>query len=259
MAETNRKYNRKQAKSLADIDTKKLINDLDKPFSVLVGLAAGVPVAMIVEKAVGKKSTVSGLLGIDGNKLTRILKPAVNIALGMTVNQLAKNPKIKLAGVGLAANGGLIAVKDFLGKDILKGTDDTDIGEIASTQSPQQTPVQVIEHAIEASVTKPLNLPLLDIDEPESKADRYIENVASDVQGTQQNMGRTVEQPSETVEEEIILSSDRPEDNFDTEPEEVVAGDLELAEDEPKSQVPHPQPIVIDKDVEDELDFTDIP
>lgn len=255
MADTNRNYNRK-AKSLADIDTKKLIKDLDKPFSVLVGLAAGVPVAMIVEKAVGKKSTVSGLLGIDGNKLTRVLKPAVNIALGMSINQLAKNPNIKLAGVGLAANGGLIAVKDFLGKDILKGTDDTDIGELEAPQ--YQPPVQVIERAVEASVTEPLNLPILDVDEPASEVDRYIEDVASDMNGT--NMGRSAEPQIDTIEEEIILSSDRPEDNFEQEPEVAVSGDLELViEDEPKSQIPNARPIVVDQDVEDELDFTDIP
>jgi hypothetical protein len=256
MANTNRNYSRKQAKSLADIDTKKLIKDLDKPFSVLVGLAAGVPVAMIVEKAVGNKSTVSGLLGIDGTKLTRVLKPAVNIALGMSINQLAKNPNIKLAGVGLAANGGLIAVKDFLGKDILKGTGSSDIGEIAAPLA--QPPVQVIERAIEAT---PLNLPVLEIDEPENEAYRYIEDVASDVQGTRHSgMGRGMEEPVDTDEEEIILSSDRPEDNYETQPEDSVSGELELViEDEPKAQVPASRPMVIDKDVEEDMDFTDIP
>lgn len=252
MANTNRNYSKK-ARSLADLDSKKIMRDLNKPFWVLVGLASGVPVAMIVEKAVGDKSTVSGLLGIDGTKLTKVLKPAVNIALGMTVNQLATNPNIKLAGVGLAANGGLIAIKDFLGKDILKGIGDADLGELAAPR--YQPPVQVIEQAIEAT---PLDLPVIPIDEPVNEIDRYIEDVAGNMDAA--NMGRTSQPQAGDDEEEIILSSDRPEDNFETGPEDVVSGDLELViEDGPKAQVPRPQPMAIDKDVEEELDFTDIP
>lgn len=254
--QTKRNYNRKQAKSLADIDTKKILKDLDKPISVLVGLAAGVPIAMIVEKAVGKKSTVSGLFGIDGTKLTRILKPAVNIALGMSVHQLVKNPKIKLAGIGLAANGGLIAIKDFLGKDILKGISDGDLGN-----TPQPTPVGVIERAIEQNASRPLDLPILEIEEPSEEVDAYLENMAKDetvVSGPAPQIEAVPE------EKEIILSSDRPEDNYENETEvssdddeDEFSGDIESSE-EPVSK-PLPTPVIVEKDVEEELDFTDIP
>jgi hypothetical protein len=196
---TRRNYQKKSAKSIADLDTKKILKELDKPVSVLVGLAAGVPVAMIVEKVAGKKSTVSGLLGIDGKKLTRILKPAVNIALGMSVHQLTKNPKIKLAGIGLAANGGLIAVKDFLGKDILKGFGDTE--EVGSPNN-QQT-VKVIERVVrEAPPSTPLNLPLLEIDEPDAEASQIIERALEDNSGYD---GVSNEPITET--EEVILPS----------------------------------------------------
>lgn len=254
--QTKRNYNRKQAKSLADIDTKKILKDLDKPISILVGLAAGVPIAMIVEKAVGKTSTVSGLFGIDGTKLTRILKPAVNIALGMSVHQLVKNPKIKLAGIGLAANGGLIAIKDFLGKDILKGISDGDLGK-----APQPASIGVIERAIEQNASRPLNLPILDIDEPSEEVDSYLENMAKDetvVSGPAPKIEAIPE------EKEIILSSDRPEYNYENEPEvtsldddDDFAGEIESAP-EPVSR-PVPQTVIVEKDVEEELDFTDIP
>jgi hypothetical protein len=216
------------------------VKDLDKPTSVLIGLAAGVPVAMIVEKAIGKQATVSGLLGIDGKKLTRILKPAVNIALGMSIHQLASNPKIKLAGIGLAANGGLIAVKDFLGKDILRGPGDSDIGALASRQ-----PARVIEQAIQ---TTPLNLPVIEIDDPK-EVDRYIE---PDIDGEElSTRGRNNEI------EEILLSSERPEDNFKTNSEEDVAGDLELVVNEPlKAQIPQTR---LYPDLDDDMDFTEIP
>ena len=173
----------------------------------------------------------------------------------MTINQLAKNPNIKLAGIGLAANGGLIAVKDFLGKDILKGMDENDLGELAAPQ--YQPPIHAIEQAIE---TTPLNLPVIPIDEPENEVDQYIEDVARDMNGT--NTGRTAQPQIETIEEEIILSSDRPEDNYEPEPEhdDEVSGDLELVvEDEPRAQIPQSRPMAIDKDVEEDLDFTDIP
>jgi hypothetical protein len=246
--QTKRNYNRKKAKSLADIDTKRILKDLDKPISVLVGLAAGVPIAMIVEKAVGRKSTVSGLFGIDGTKLTRILKPAVNIALGMSVHQLAKNPKIKLAGIGLAANGGIIAMKDFLGKDILKGISDGGLGN-----SGQQPPARVIERAIERNSSRPLDLPVLEIDEPGEEVDNYIENVVA---------GPATKIESVPEEQEIILSSDRPEDNFENEPEissgdDEFSGDIESGSGE--STMPVTRPVQIEKDVEEELDFTDIP
>ncbi|MCK5023544.1 MAG: hypothetical protein KAS04_05200, partial [Candidatus Aenigmarchaeota archaeon] len=230
--------------------------DLDKPISVLVGLAAGVPVAMLVEKAVGKKSTVSGLFGIDGTKLTRILKPAVNIALGMTVHQLTSNPKIKLAGIGLAANGGLIAIKDFLGKDILKGFEDADVG------SPEQEQTyKVIENVIEERPNTPLNLPLLDIDEIDNETDSYIEGVIEKVSDSPR-IEKSSEQPK-PEEEEIILSSDRPEDNFEIESEQVDIEENDVSGNpvEAAPQISQKQTVYIpsESEIEEELDFSDIP
>ena len=256
---TKRNYSRKSAKGISDIDTKRILKDLDKPVSVLVGLAAGVPVAMIVEKAVGKQSTVSGLLGIDGTKLTKVLKPAVNLALGLSIHQLAKNQNIKLAGVGLAANGGLIALKDFLGKDILSGFKQA---EVAGPENQQQT-VKVIEKVIQERPPLPLDLPLLEIEEPDDETRDYIEGMVREIRGPVQPQPVQPTQPDD--EPEIILSSDRPEDNYEKEmvepSEEVedidISGDVEIAS-APAPVIKPTVPIIV-KDVEEDLDFSDIP
>ena len=94
----------------------------------------------------------------------------------MSVHQLAKNPKIKLAGIGLAANGELIAVKDFLVRDILKGFGETEVGNPNSQQT-----VKIIERIVKKTPSStPLNLPLLEIDEPDQEASQFIEGVLED-------------------------------------------------------------------------------
>lgn len=168
---TKRNYSRRKPASIRDLKVDNYLKNADKPISILVGLLAGSPIAIWIDK----QMTAKKVFGMDGDKLKKWVKPGANFILGMSTNLLAKDQRLKLAGIGLAANGGLIALKELLGgKDLLKGLiDGDDSGDVGSTY-------QVLSAAAEQTASTPLNLPLLPIDEPNAEASEIIERAASD-------------------------------------------------------------------------------
>jgi hypothetical protein len=166
---TSRNYQRKRATSIKDLKVNNYLKNADKPVSILVGLLAGSPIAIFIDK----QMTAKKVFGLDGDKLKKWVKPGANFILGMSAHFLAKDPRIKLAGVGLAANGGLIALKELLGgKDLLKGLIESD--------SMGSTSYNVLSAAANRSISSPLNLPLLQIDEPSAEASEIIDRAIND-------------------------------------------------------------------------------
>lgn len=165
---TRRNYKRKNPISFKELKVNNYLKNADKPISILVGLLAGAPIAIWIDK----QMTAKKVFGMDGDKLKKWVKPGANFILGMSAHMLAKNQRIKLAGVGLAANGGLIALKELLGgKDLLKGIIEGDsVG----------SPFKSLASLPSRSLASPLNLPLLSMDEPNSEAASIIERAASD-------------------------------------------------------------------------------
>ena len=165
---TKRNYNRRKPVSIKDLKVDNYLKSADKPISILVGLLAGSPIAIWIDK----QMTAKKVFGMDGDKLKKWVKPGANFVLGMSAHMLAKDQRIKLAGIGLAANGGLIALKELLGgKDLLKGIIEGD--DVGSTFTS-------ISSASTNGISAPLNLPLLNIDEPNAEASEIIERAASD-------------------------------------------------------------------------------
>ena len=210
---TKRKYSRRKPTSIKDLKVNNYLKNADKPISILVGLLAGTPVAIWIDK----QMTAKKVFGMDGDKLKKWVKPGANFVLGMSAHMLAKDQRIKLAGIGLAANGGLIALKELLGgKDLLKGLIEGD-EEIGSTY-------QVLSSAAEGNATTPLNLPLLNIDEPNPEASEIIERAASDeveIEGTQ------------TIERAGDVDLGKTEDQLAGELETVYDGDDDEMDDIP--------------------------
>ncbi len=165
---TKRNYNRRSPVSIKDLKVADYMKNADKPISIMVGLLAGTPIAIWIDK----QMTAKKVFGMDGDKLKKWVKPGANFILGMSVNKLAKNQKIKLAGIGLAVNGGLIALKDLLGgKDLLKG--------IIGGDGMSGPTFNVLSQAPNRVGATPLDLPLLNIDEPGGEASEIIERAAS--------------------------------------------------------------------------------
>lgn len=212
---TTRNYKRKQVINLKDLKMGKYINNAEKPISVLVGLLAGSPIAIWIDK----QMTAKKVFGMEGDKLKKWVKPGANFILGMSTHFLAKDERLKLAGIGLAANGGLIALKELLGgKDLLKGL----VSEIGETSTSRY----LGENVLPASST-PLNLPLLTIDdeasdiidkaaeEPEEVVEGNIEsNIEGNLESTELQIGKTEDQiagESESVMEDNEYSDDMDE------------------------------------------------
>jgi hypothetical protein len=192
---TKRNYSRKQPASIKDLKVDNFVKNADKPISILVGLLAGSPIAIWIDR----QMTAKKVFGMDGNKLKKWVKPGVNFILGMSVNLLAKDQRLKLAGIGLAANGGLIALKELLGgKDLLKGLMDG----VNGTDGVGSATFRNMSSGAGRGISSPLNLPLLSLDDPNAEASEMIENaIAEDERevngmggGKEVQIGKTAEQ-----------------------------------------------------------------
>lgn len=109
------KRRRKTSSSTGKINVKKMFQDVKKPALIVLGFWAGKQVSALIDKNTG---TISGFLGVDGKK---ILKPGIQILVGLGASQLIKNENFKFIGYGVAAHGAYELVKDGFGKDLLKG------------------------------------------------------------------------------------------------------------------------------------------
>ncbi len=207
--ETKRNYNSRKPTSIRDLKVNSFIRHADKPISILVGLLAGSPIAIMIDK----QMTAKKIFGMDGDKLKKWVKPGANFILGMSVNMLAKDQRLKLAGVGLAANGGLIALKEVLGgKELLKGF----VDGVNGTEGIGSSAFKSLA-AAGNGISSPLNLPLLAIDEPNDEASEIIEEAIKDdeqeIEGTgggkEVQIGKTAEQIA--GENETVLDDDEAE------------------------------------------------
>ncbi len=201
---TTRDYKPRQAVSLRDLKAGKYIKNAEKPISVLVGLLAGSPIAIWIDK----QMTAKKVFGMDGDKLKKWVKPGTNFVLGMTAHFLAKDQRLKLAGIGLAANGGLIALKELLGgKDLLKGLT-SEIGETSTARYLGQNVVP--------AGSAPLNLPLLSIDDEASEIiDRAAEEPGEVVEGTMKGNLESAELEIGKTEEQIAGENEPVMDDND--------------------------------------------
>jgi hypothetical protein len=219
-AGTTRSYKRKQPLSLRNLKVGKYFNNAEKPISVLVGLLAGSPIAIWIDK----QMTAKKVFGMEGDKLKKWVKPGTNFILGMTAHFLAKDPRIKLAGVGLAANGGLIALKELLGgKDLLKGL----VDEIGNTNDVGATTARVLDNVAIQSGSTPLNLPLLPIDEDvDESTSEIIENVINEDDNAPSTEEENIEGNLESGGPEI----GKTEEQIAGEDEPVIDDDYDLDE-----------------------------
>lgn len=205
---TKRDYNRRSPVSIKDLKVKSFVKNADKPISILVGLLAGSPIAIWIDR----QMTAKKVFGMDGDKLKKWVKPGANFILGMSVNLLAKDQRLKLAGIGLAANGGLIALKELLGgKELLKGLVDGVDGTKGIGSSTYKSLA-----AAGRGISSPLNLPLLAIDEPNAEASEIIERAITDDEditgmgsGKEVQIGKTAEQIA--GENETIINDEDSE------------------------------------------------
>lgn len=205
---TKRDYTRRSPVSIKDLKVKSFVKNADKPISILVGLLAGSPIAIWIDK----QMTAKKVFGMDGDKLKKWVKPGANFILGMSVNLLAKDQRLKLAGIGLAANGGLIALKELLGgKELLKGLVDGVDGTKGIGSSTYKSLA-----AAGRGISSPLNLPLLAIDEPNAEASEIIERAITDDgditgmgSGKEVQIGKTAEQIA--GENETIINDEDSE------------------------------------------------
>lgn len=120
MATKKNTTRRRRSTTSPKIDLKKMPKQAEKPAYVVLGLLASKPVAMLIDKITGTtEQTVSGIFGIDANgMLKKWAKPLGVAATGLALSQLARNENMRIMGYGLAAGGGIIAVKQFWNKDL---------------------------------------------------------------------------------------------------------------------------------------------
>ena len=209
---TKRNYQRRQVASLKDLKVNKFIKDADKPISILVGLLAGSPIAIWIDK----QMTAKKVFGMEGDKLKKWVKPGANFILGMSTHFLAKDQRLKLAGIGLATNGGLIALKELLGgKDLLKGL----VDEVGAIENVGSTTYNVLSAASDRIGSSPLNLPLLQVDDPDPEASEIIERAIVDnedidgIKGSPEvDLGKSEEQIAGEIESVYEDNDDEMDD-----------------------------------------------
>lgn len=93
-----------------------MLKDAETPLVV----GAGVVVGKVVHDLITRGATVAGLGDTqDGTKATSLLKPAILIAAGLALPQFTKNKYAANVGAGVALYGGVVAAKNYAGKDVL--------------------------------------------------------------------------------------------------------------------------------------------
>lgn len=265
--ETKRQYNRKTAKSVRDLS----FNQMAKDFRTPALMIAGMTIANIGIKQLNKvldKPAVNGLLGIDSKTLKKYIAPTASVVTGLAVYQLMPNQDVKVMGLGIATKGGIMALKEITGKDILSGMEG--IGNVLPETT--QTPVS-IEQVNQSS--SPLDLPLYEVEDNQSDTSiRRLMDTDPDY-GTDGVQGYS----QQGAEKEIILNSRLDKDNitdeetdndFSTEKSDVdmTIADSDISGEPGTSNIP-PVNIAIQgeaayqntyrEEPEETLDFSQIP
>ncbi len=268
--ETKRQYNRKAPKSLRDLDFKQMGKDFRTPALMIAGMTIANYGIKQLNKVLEKPS-VSGLLGVDSKTLKKYVAPTVSIATGLAVYQLVPNQDIKVVGLGVATKGGIMALKEITGKDILSGLEGTGgLGNVL----PEPAPITVEQ--VSGPKTSPLDLPLYEIDEPETNPafsrlmETDPENRTDGVRGYGQT-GRETEIVLNSRMEDDNITDDDLDKDYDTEKSDVDMASVEseisgggeitatMATPYTTVQNENAYPITRSEEPEDVLDFSEIP
>ena len=134
-----KKSNPKKAK----LDAKVVMEELKAPGLIILGMIGGNLAGKLVDKAVKVDDTATSF------QAKALLKPVVQIAVGLGGSILLKDKNLKLIASGVAASGIASTVKVFLKKDILQGlTSFAGLGE-PDTDSSQRVFREPLNLAIE--------------------------------------------------------------------------------------------------------------
>jgi hypothetical protein len=209
--ETKRQYNRKKAKSVRDLSFNQMAKDFRTPALMITGMT----IANIGIKQLNKildKPAVNGLLGVDSKTLKKYIAPTASVVTGLAVYQLMPNQDVKVMGLGIATKGGIMALKEISGKDILSGMDGTENVGNALSQA-NQPPISIEQVKQSGS---PLDLPLYEVEDNQSyTAFRKLMDTEPDY-GTDGVQGNG----TAAYDKEIILNSRLEKDNItDEEPD----------------------------------------
>lgn len=100
-----------------------ILNELKTPALLMIGMVGGTMAGKMIDKALPIDETVTGF------QVKSLVKPVVQIGVGMAGALLLKDQNIKLIAAGVTASGIASTVKVFLKKDILAGLGNPGFGE----------------------------------------------------------------------------------------------------------------------------------
>jgi len=105
----------------AKLDLKTVIKELKAPGLIILGMVGGAMAGKLIDKAVPVDETATGF------QAKSVIKPLVQISVGLGGAIFLKDKNLKLVSAGVAASGIASSVKVFLKKDILNGLGDFNI------------------------------------------------------------------------------------------------------------------------------------
>lgn len=100
-----------------------VLNELKTPALLIVGMMGGTMAGKMIDKALPIDETATGF------QAKALVKPVVQIGVGMAGALLLKDQNIKLIAAGVTASGIASTVKVFLKKDILAGLGNPGMGD----------------------------------------------------------------------------------------------------------------------------------
>jgi hypothetical protein len=99
-----------------------ILNELKTPALLIVGMVGGTMAGKMLDKVMPVDETATGF------QVKSLVKPVVQIGVGMAGALLLKDQNLKLVAAGVTASGIASTVKVFLKKDILAGLGDPSMG-----------------------------------------------------------------------------------------------------------------------------------
>jgi len=100
-----------------------ILNELKTPALLVVGMVGGTMAGKLLDKVLPVDETATGF------QVKKLVKPVVQIGVGMGGAILLKDQNLKLIAAGITASGIASTVKIFLKKDILSGLGDPNMGD----------------------------------------------------------------------------------------------------------------------------------
>lgn len=100
-----------------------ILNELKTPALLVVGMVGGTMAGKLLDKVLPVDEAATGF------QVKKLVKPVVQIGVGMGGAILLKDQNLKLIAAGITASGIASTVKIFLKKDILSGLGDPNMGD----------------------------------------------------------------------------------------------------------------------------------